>query len=93
MPGLCQVNNTWLEPTYYIYPCFLLTMMFTPPPRLLGRLEYVAPCRSCSVSLQLTLLMRYLTEEEVVINLRNSLHGHRAPTFKKVYKHVTTPPR
>ena len=22
MPGLCQVNNTWLEPTYYIYPCF-----------------------------------------------------------------------
>ena len=19
MPGLCQVNNTWLEPTYYIY--------------------------------------------------------------------------
>ena len=20
MPGLCQVNNTWLEPTYYIYP-------------------------------------------------------------------------
>ena len=22
MPGLCQVNNTCLEPTYYIYPCF-----------------------------------------------------------------------
>ena len=21
MPVLCQVNNTWLEPTYYIYPC------------------------------------------------------------------------
>ena len=21
MRGLCQVNNTWLEPTYYIYPC------------------------------------------------------------------------
>ena len=20
MPGPCQVNNTWLEPTYYIYP-------------------------------------------------------------------------
>ena len=20
MPGLCQVNNTWLEPTYYVYP-------------------------------------------------------------------------
>ena len=27
MPGLCQVNNTWLEPTYYIYPCFK-----APPP-------------------------------------------------------------
>ena len=21
MPGLCQVNNTLLEPTYDIYPC------------------------------------------------------------------------
>ena len=20
IPVLCQVNNTWLEPTYYIYP-------------------------------------------------------------------------
>ena len=25
MPGLCQVNNTWLEPTYYIYPCTVHT--------------------------------------------------------------------
>ena len=21
MPGPCQVNNTWLEPTYFMYPC------------------------------------------------------------------------
>ena len=21
MPGPCQVNNNWLEPAYYTYPC------------------------------------------------------------------------